>query len=520
MKLINAPAISTRHGIAAACVSVVLLWLAFPGGGEFWPLLPVACVPFLVSICRGTRRQVFLFSLFFGTVHFLVQLYWLVFVVGHYGGLPLYLSIPTLFLLCLYVAGYLVVFACIARCLLQRFTPSVCLWLLPSVWVATDYLRSFVLSGFPWMDLGYGFATAPLLMQVSDIFGHYGLTYLIILLNTLFAFCLLARGTKQIRKAMVIPVCVLIICTLSYSAWRWQSLDAQLTDAAVLKVGVVQGNIDQGQKWDPAGQGVTVAKYLAQSSTLVQGVVRPDLLLWPETALPFYPLRHPLLVPISRFLQEEEVMLLAGAPWYDLQGTTADTIRLYNASLLFDANGEIINRTAKSHLVPFGEYVPFKRFLPFIAPLVESVGNFIPGTIENPPVCQNARIGVLICFESIFPDISRKWVDAGANILVNITNDAWYGRTSAPHQTLAMTRIRAVETRRSVVRSANTGFSVFIDPLGRVGEQSPLFESWQSVKSAALMEERTFFVRGGFSFAPVCLMVALIAFVVCLRNKD
>jgi apolipoprotein N-acyltransferase len=175
--------------------------------------------------------------------------------------------------------------------------------------------------------------------------------------------------------------------------------------------------------------------------------------------------------------------------------------------------------TAKSHLVPFGEYVPLKRYLPFIAPLVEGVGDFIPGKIENPPACKNGRIGVLICFESIFPDISRKWVDAGANIMVNITNDAWYGRSSAPHQTLAMTRMRAVETRRSVVRSANTGFSAFVDPLGRVVEMSPLFVPWQFTGRAYLMEGHTFFVRGGFAFAPGCLIVILAALMVCAGKR-
>lgn len=519
MKSYTVTTLGTGHGMLASCVTVVLFWLGLPGGGGLWPLLAVACVPFLVSIVRGSSRQVFCFALFCGTVHFLVQLYWLVFVTHHYGGLPLYFSLPALLLLCLYLSVYFLIFAQLVRCFVARFSPLACLLLIPASWVAMDYLRSFVFSGFPWMDLGYGLVDTPLLLQVADVSGHYGLTFIIVLVNSFFAFCLLYRAELRQSKQMVMAVFLVLLCSVSYSAWRLQQLDLQFENVPTLHVGVVQGNIDQGQKWNPARQGTTVKTYLDQSALLMEGAVRLDLLLWPETALPFFPPGHPLSRPIASFLQEEDVMLLTGSPWFERGDTTTEDLKIYNSSLLFNTNGTIVSMTAKSHLVPFGEYVPLKRYLPFIAPLVEGVGDFIPGTIENPPACKKGRIGVLICFESIFPDISRKWVDAGANILVNITNDAWYGRSSAPHQTLAMTRMRAVETRRSVVRSANTGFSVFVDPLGRAQEVSSLFVPWESSRPAVLNEERTLFVRGGFAFAPGCLIVVLTALMVCLRKR-
>jgi len=511
---------STRHGIVACCVSVVLLALALPGGGGFWPLLAVAIVPFLVCLNRGTRRQTLFFGFFFGTVHFLVQLYWLVFVVGHYGGLPLYFSVPALLLLCFYLSVYFMVLAIIIRGFAAKLPPFVSLWFIPAAWVSMDYLRSVGFTAFPWMDLGYGTANVPLLMQSADIWGHYGLTFLIVLLNTFFAFCLLYKKQLLSRTAMAISVVLLLAATFSYSVWRMQEVDSRLSSSASLNAGVVQGNIDQGQKWNPSRQSTTVKTYLDQSRVLTRSELKPDLLLWPETALPFYPPGHPLLAPISRFLQGERVMLLTGSPWYERESLTGNGIKLYNSSLLFNTQGQIVNRTSKSHLVPFGEYVPFKKFLPFIAPLVEGVGDFIPGAIADPPACKNATIGVLICFESIFPDISRKWVDTGANLLVNITNDAWYGKSSAPHQTLAMTRLRAVETRRSIVRSANTGFSAFIDPLGRVPEESPLFVNWQSVRRVVLMEGRTIFVRGGFAFPLACLVLTLIGVGFAMRKRQ
>lgn len=510
---------STRHGIAACCVSVVLLLLALPGGGGFWPLLGVACVPFLVCITKGSRWQALFFAFFFGTVHFLVQLYWIVFVVGHYGGLPLYFAVPALLLLCFFLAAYTVIFVVLIRSFVVSFTPFISLWLIPAAWVAMDYLRSIIFSGFPWMDIGYGTASFSLLMQSADIWGHHGLTFLVLLVNTFFAFCLLYKNKLQNRTAMLVSVVLIVTSTLFYSLWRTQNITSQVLSADSFNVGVVQGNIDQGQKWNPARQNATVGTYIEQSRVLMRSDQAPDLLLWPETALPFYPPGHPLLLPITRFLQSAQVMLLTGSPWYERDNLNDDVIKIYNSSLLFNTQGQIIHRTSKSHLVPFGEYVPFKDFLPFIAPLVEGVGDFIPGQIADPPACKNAKIGVLICFESIFPDISRKWVDTGANVLVNITNDAWYGKSSAPHQTLAMTRLRAVETRRAVVRSANTGFSAFIDPLGNVQNESPLFVNWQSTRRVQLMEARTVFVRGGFAFPLACLLLTLIAFILAKRKQ-
>ncbi|HID02937.1 MAG TPA: apolipoprotein N-acyltransferase, partial [Desulfobacterales bacterium] len=273
------------------------------------------------------------------------------------------------------------------------------------------------------------------------------------------------------------------------------------------------------QKWNPDRRGSTVRGYIDQSFLLMQKKPRPELLVWPETSLPFYPVNHPLLLPIHRLLDEEQVLLLTGAPWYERENPTSEEILFYNSSLLFNEKGDIVARTSKSHLVPFGEYVPLKRFLPFIAPLVQAVGNFSRGEIANPPACKKARIGVLICFESIFGEISRKWVDAGANLLVNMTNDAWYGKSSAPYQTLAMTRLRAVETRRSIVRSANTGFSGFIDPMGRVQQGSPLFVSWEATGQVPIMEEKTFFVQGGYLFAPFCFMLTFLCGIMAVRKQ-
>lgn len=511
---------SSRVAFLYSCVTVILLLLALPGYGGFWPLVFVACVPFFVVIHKGSRRQALLSGLFVGVVHFLIQLYWIVNVLGQYGGLPFFVSAPALLLLCLYMAAYVIVFTLLSRAFFQKFSVGFSLFLIPCAWVGLDWLRSFLFSGFPWMDLSYGLAGVPLVMQSADIWGHYGLTFLIVLLNTLFAFLFLGRDEKMMRgkqASIVVGVCIV---TALYSGWRWQQIETEIAEAESVNVGVVQGNIAQGQKWNRARQGITVAGYVEQSRRLMENTLVPELIVWPETSLPFYPIHNPLLFPIVQLVRDEQVMLLTGAPWYERDFQNPEHITFYNSSLLFDSRGDIIAKTSKSHLVPFGEYVPFKDIFPFIAPLVEAAGDFTAGKICNPPACQKARIGVLICFESIFGDISRKWVDAGANILVSMTNDAWYGRSSAPYQTLAMTRVRSIETRRSIVRSANTGFSCFVDPMGRIQQLSPLFVPWEAVQRVILREDRTFFVRGGYFFAPACFVLALGAYIATRRKKQ
>jgi apolipoprotein N-acyltransferase len=505
----------------AAPLTAALLWLAFPGGGGLWPLLFVALVPLLWVIGgfgTGTIPQMGLFGLMTGLFHFLALLYWLVIVLGHYGGLPPYLSVPGLVLLSLYMGLYFGIFALLARLFFIKMANPLVLWLIPCLWVALDWCRSFLFSGFPWMDLGYALAGVPWLLQSADLWGHYGLTFIIVLLNTLVALVCLAGRRRRGQFVLIAPVVVFCGVVAFYSFLRWRQIGNQMQSNASVRIAVVQGNIAQDQKWSPELQAKTLENYIDQSWGRVARN-QPMLVVWPETALPFYPVtdsQHPLMQSVLDFVRQGQVFLLTGSPWVE-----PEIQRYSNSAVLFDAGGQIGGRYSKSHLVPFGEYVPLKKWLPFLSPLVENVGDFSPGTVSQPLVCQNSRIGVLICFESIFPEIARKWVGVKANLLVNLTNDAWYGRSSAPYHSLAMTVLRAVETRRSLVRAANTGFSGFIDARGQALTVSPLFEPWAGAAELALMEEKTWFAGWGYLFAPCCLgMVIFILTVVVLRNPS
>jgi len=549
--------LSSAGQLVAVSTTAVMLWLAFPGGGGFWPLLFVALAPFLMVVMEAkTARQAGILGMLLGLVHFAALLYWIVIVLGHYGGLPLYLAVLALLLLALYMSLYLAIFAMVARLFFLRCPASCALWLIPATWVALDWCRSFLFSGFPWMDPGYGLAQVPWLLQSADLWGHHGLGFVLVLLNTLVALLCRAGCQKRGQLGLMIPVFCLCGGVALYSFLRWQEvgkqIEQQVQKGATIRVGVVQGNISQDLKWSSGLQEKTLANYISQSRGLIERD-RPALLIWPETALPFYPSGHPLMQSLRDFTRQWNISLLTGAPWVEMgsedkrpggetmqgkedsrrwtgaasgadEGGGAENSdrkkpHYYNSALLMDPHGSIVDGYSKSHLVPYGEYVPLKKMLPFLAPVVEAAGDFSPGVISHALDCQNARIGVLICFESIFPEIARKWVGVKANLLVNLTNDAWYGRSSAPHHSLAMTVLRAVETRRSLVRAANTGFSGFIDPLGQVQSVSPLFEPWAETAELVLMEEETWFVRWGYLFPPGCL-VLVVAFLIwiALRN--
>lgn len=490
----------------------LLLWLGMPGGGDLWPMLFVALVPLLLAATGSSWLTALRGAVAGGLCYYLLLLYWVVIVVGKYGGLHWFISLQALLLLALYMTIYFVAFVAMARCLLNAMPAPAGLFLVPALWVGIDWLRGVLFTGLPWMDLGYGLYRYPELIQIADMAGHHGITYLLVLVNILFVLLIRHRRSAVTCLLLLGPAAGLIVGAGMYTKVQLeetQRLQKASTTERV-KIGIVQGNIDQSIKWSPPQQQLTVAGYMEQTTALIKDG-HPALVVWPETALPFYPPSNDHMRPLREMVAAHNTPLLTGAPWYEIIDRQARKVKFFNSALLLSPDGEFSGRYYKTHLVPFGEYVPLKKFLPFLEPLVEAVGDFSPGVIKQPLTWQTIRAGVLICFESVFPDLSRQWVEHGANVLVNLTNDAWYGKSSAPHHSLAMAVLRAVETRRSVVRSANTGISAFIAPSGTIISESGLFVPWADSREVVLNDSRTVFVRFGYRFAPVCLLLSILA---------
>ena len=512
---------------AFALLSSALLWLASPASFSLPLLAWLALVPLFLRLRHHSPRQAALIGLVCGFAWHLPLLTWIIIVLSTYGEVALAVSLLALFLLALYMGSYAAVFAFLCAKSGGRVPLLVSA---PVLWVALDFLRAHLFTGFPWLDLAYTQYSLPLPIQVADLAGHHGVTFLIILVNALLATLLagkkqadtapspsLRRPPRPCPPSLLAGACLLTALAAAYSGWRLHGVTASLDSAEKIRVAVAQGNFPQNQKWLPEFQQETVDTYLRLSEEAIAGQ-KAQLVIWPETALPFYPYEHPLFPRLhGELTRPRQLALLTGTP--HRERTHPDgPVRYFNSAFLIEPDGMVSGRYDKQHLVPFGEYIPFRRLLHFASPLVETMGDFTPGRSSQPLSCQNGRIGVLICFESIFPEISRQQVRNGANLLVNITNDAWFGRSRAPWQHLSMAPLRAVENRRSLVRAANTGISAFIDPSGRVREASPLFAHYAGSASVALLNEQTVYSRWGHVFPTACFLLALAGLWRCRRD--
>ncbi len=503
----------TRQVLAAG--SGLLLTGAFPDAGFSW-LAWFGIVPLLLAIHNLSWRKAFGLGFLAGMVHFLTLVYWIAYTMRTYGYLPWPVGISILALLAACLALFPAGFAALVSRL--RPHPLLALFLVPVIWVALEYLRSFFLSGFPWELLGYSQYRELHLVQISDIFGVYGVSGLLVVANaSLFILLLglLKRDWNGVPITRGIAATALALGVLLnglswfYGAHRIREIDRTSAAAPAIRAAFVQGNIEQALKWDPAFQSATVDTYLRLSRTVMDQ--RPDLVVWPETALPFHFGYEALLTErVREGVRQSATYFLVGSPSFEKGPGRVD---FYNSAYLLDPRGGVVGKYNKAHLVPFGEYVPLKRWLPFLGKLVEQVGDFSRGAIGETITWKHGRLGVLICYEGIFANIARTMARNGANLLINITNDAWYGRTSAPYQHFSMIVLRAIENRRTLIRAANTGISGFVDPAGRILEKTALFTEAAGVRQVPLIATVSIYSRIGDVFAAACLGVVVILLV-------
>ncbi|MDK2848785.1 MAG: apolipoprotein N-acyltransferase [Desulfuromonadales bacterium] len=493
-----------------ALASGLLLALSFPrpdmGAVAWFGLVPLLLVckrrPFAAGFAAGVG--------FFGLV-----LYWLNIVMTSYGHLHPVLSVAAYLMLVGYLATFFGVATWAARRLEERAGLSLALTL-PILWVALEFLRSFFLTGFPWATLGYSQQSLLTLIQSADLFGPYGLSYLLVLSNATLA--LLVKYFVR-RKAGSFPFWALAVTSAlvagNYGYGHYRLSQHPDRRQHTLDLVLAQGNIDQSLKWDSAYQWQTIDIYKRLS--LLKQDQPPDMIVWPESAVPFF-FQEPgvLSEQVRQIAARQGAWLLFGSPAYE----DVNRRRYYlNSAFLLSPQGENLGRSDKIHLVPFGEYVPLKKFLPFIDKLVVGIGDFSPGTVSPLPM-NGHRIGVLVCFEGIFPELARDYVRGGSDLLVNITNDAWFGRSSAPYQHLAMSRFRAVENRIWLARAANTGISALIAPSGRITARTSLFEQAALNGTVGLGAAPTLYNRLGDVFPAICGLVSLVwLFLVWRRGR-
>lgn len=430
-----------------------------PNGALAW----IALVPWWLTVRDATPEAVFRQTWLFATLFFLGTLFWLVTAMHGFGGVPMPIAVVALFLLCAFLGALHAGGAWLAA---SSHLPRAAL--MPLAWAGAEWVRSIVLTGFPWANLGYTQWRFPLLLQIADLGGVHLIAALIVLVNVAIAESLAAH--RRARPLAIAAVAALAL-TAAYGFPRARAVDRDRGGRSVVKVALLQGDVTQDRKNDPAHDGAVRALYARmQRDAELTG---PDIVVWPEAAIPGG-------IHVRTTVLEPKVLPEPNAAWL-LAGTATgwhegEALLAHNTAVLVAPGRRVAGLYHKTHLVPFGEYVPLRRALWFVRKLTRGAGSFLPGTSHAPLAFPGGSFGVLICYEDIFPAVARHTVEEGADFLVNITNDAWYGHSSAPYQHLGFAVLRAVETRRALVRAAQTGVSASVDSTGRVVARTRIFE--------------------------------------------
>lgn len=417
----------------------------------------------IVIVSQVSWRRGAGLGFFFGLGHFSFGFSWLLTSLHRYGDLWMSLSLMILVLLAASMAVYIALFGGVLRLFAPK--PGLVPVAAPALWVICEWLRSHLFTGFPWNLAGYGWNNQEWIMQVADLGGVSLLSWLMVFPAALLAWIWVRRF--QLRP--LIGGGVLLVGSLLLAAGYGMGRSAELSmvqhqDVHPLKVAMVQGNVEQSKKWDPKYREEGFFKYLGLSGRINEPV---DLVVWPETAIAFFiqasPENRQRVVTLSQRLLAP---ILTGAPMADKDGEREGHWLFYNSMVLLDATDDLSRRYDKYHLVPFGEFVPLRQFMPsFIKKITYGSEDFSRGPGPVPLKWEHGAIGGLVCYETIFSHEVRELALAHARWLVNVTNDAWFGEAAKP-QHLAMAQLRAVENRIPMIRVANTGISAAFDQLG------------------------------------------------------
>jgi apolipoprotein N-acyltransferase len=492
---------------AAIAGSTLLFAIAFPP----FPLLVPAffcLVPFAVALARradeaGTVREAARIGFWFGMLGYACNLYWIAIALSIFTKLAIVGYIAALFVLAPVVAV-----AAMALFALRRATKLPLALLLPIVWVASEVVLNYMSDlSFPWLPLGLALSRMPVLAQAADLSGVRGLSFVIAAVNGLIADAWLLRGQRSAIAKRLVESVVIVAVMAGYGAWRMKTTQLR----ALAPVAIVQPNIPQDEKWQAQNQSHILGtldeitrKRLAEHDA--------KLVLWPEAALPGFFVEHPEW--------RRDVMSMARSARTPILFGTLDIVwhgpgdyDYYNAAMLADSTGTIGSQPPyrKSFLVPIVERVPFVN--PRWFSHLKYFGGYARGQNTNPFALSFGKVGVLICYESIFPQRSRKFRLKGANLIVNITNDAWFGKSLAPYQHEAHLALRAIENRVGIVRAANTGISAYIDPLGVIHGETQLEVAASEVYDAQTTDVRTLYIRVGDWLGTLAVLVTVVGLI-------
>ncbi len=493
--------------------SSALFAVSFP---PFRLILPVflCLVPLAVAIARradgeGSVRSAARLGAWFGFLGYGCNLYWIAVALAIYTKLAILGYVAALVWLTPWVAlmGATLFWS-------RRATGLPLGLLLPVTWVAHELVLNYLSDlSFPWLPLALGMTPSPMMVQIAELSGVRGVSFWIAMTSGLLADAWLSRSDRGAVLRRVGSVLIAVVIVGGFGAWRIHTIAVR----EVAPVGIIQPNVPQDEKWQDENRN-RIVEIMARLTRRQLDGRQVRLVLWPEAALPGFMPEHPeWRDTLAALARPTRTPILIGV--LDLVYHSRKDFDYFNAAMLVDSTGRVDAQPAyhKSYLVPIVERVPFLN--PKWFGDLKFFGGYGVGRNTSLYEVSAGRFGVLICYESIFPQRSRLYRREGADFLVNITNDAWFGRTLAPYQHEAHLSLRAIENRVGIVRAANTGISGYIDPLGRLQGATALYVEDARVYPAQTTSVRTLYVRVGDWLGLLCLAMTVAMSVQYFRRR-
>lgn len=525
----------------AAALSGLLLVACFPkihAPGLVW----VACSPLLATLANEKRlKHAFLLAYVCGACFFAGSCYWFLTVMQFYGHLSPVLSVIVLVLFVIIDSVFFGSFG-LAMGFAARRSPAWALAASPFLWLAMELARTYLITGFPWNLLGYA-VQEPGVRQIASVTGVYGLSFLAVATSALLAWVLISP--RRTRPVLFLGGWVVLLLIA-----QWKLAPPPPTEGKELAI-LIQPNvpldeagIDAYIPWrDPIplerlvefsesaleasvgepsaaaepGSGVAGAgQFLNPKSQIRNSPAHPPLLVWAENPAPFFFTRDPIFRnAVENMARQTHSMVIVNT----IVPLDAKGESITNTAITLDPEGREVSRYDKIHLVPFGEYVPWWALPGLVHKITSEVGNFVSGSAYPVAKSPGGGIGVFICYEAIIPQLARQLVANGAAVLVNISNDAWYGDSAAAYQHLEMARLRAIENHRYLLRATNNGLTTLIDPYGRVREAVPRYQRLSMAAHFDYETQLTFYSAHGDVFAWTCAVMGGLMLALGVRGR-